>query len=135
MKKRILILTLIVLVISLIWIKADNSNINYPASNSMVDKAQEKSLATDLQKVDSEIPVVVSTHVPFPSRYYPTLQGHMHHYEEIKVKGVQFIRAGAVSASWWGGAYRGAEDGYLLLHTDGDDFQWKFIDYGWEVKY
>ena len=62
------------------------------------------------------------------------LQGHMHLYEEIKVKGVQFITAGAVSASWWGGAYHGTEEGFLKIDIDGNDFDWEYVDYGWEVQ-
>ncbi len=132
-------------------------------SNSVVEDEQKKWLAADLKRIDSETPIVISTHVPFLSVYYPALegkythtdtfknfkeiwdmfedknlklvlQGHMHLYEEIKVKGVQFITAGAVSASWWGGDYHGTEEGYLLLHMDGNDFDWEYIDYGWEVK-
>jgi hypothetical protein len=132
-------------------------------SNSIVEEEQIKWLAADLENVDPETPIVISTHVPFLSVYYPALdgkytdtdtfknfkeiwdmfedknlklvlQGHMHLYEEIKVKGVQFITGGAVSASWWGGAYHGTEEGYLLLHMDGDDFDWEYIDYGWEVN-
>jgi predicted phosphodiesterase len=132
-------------------------------SNSVVENEQKKWLAADLKLIDSETPIVISTHVPFLSVYYPALegkythtdtfknfkeiwdmfedknlklvlQGHMHLYEEIKVKGVQFITAGAVSASWWGGDFHGTEEGYLLLHMDGNDFDWEYIDYGWEVK-
>jgi predicted phosphodiesterase len=132
-------------------------------SNSVVEDEQKKWLAADLKLIDSETPIVISTHVPFLSVYYPALegkythtdtfknfkeiwdmfedknlklvlQGHMHLYEEIKVKGVQFITAGAVSASWWGGDFHGTEEGYLLLHMDGNDFDWEYIDYGWEVK-
>ncbi len=132
-------------------------------SNSVVGEKQKQWLAADLKKVDSETPIIISTHVPFLSVYYPALQGrytdsdtfknfkeiwdmfegknlklvlqgHMHLYEEIKVKGVQFITAGAVSASWWGGDYHGTEEGYLLINIDGNDFDWEYIDYGWEVK-
>jgi len=132
-------------------------------SNSVVEDEQKQWLAADLQKTDSETPIVVATHVPFLSVYYPALQGkythtdtfknfkeiwdmfeeknlklvlqgHMHLYEEIKVKGVQFITAGAVSASWWGGSYHGTEEGYLLLHMDGKNFQWEYMEYGWEVN-
>lgn len=131
-------------------------------SNSVVDDEQKQWLAADLEELDSDTPIIISTHVPFLSVYYPTLQGkytardtfsnfkeiwdmfegknlklvlqgHMHLYEEIKVKGVQFITAGAVSASWWGGAYHGTEEGYLLVHIDGSDFHWEYVDYGWEV--
>ena len=128
-----------------------------------VNEAQKQWLAEDLSEVNSETPVIVSTHVPFLSVYYPALegkytdtdtfsnfkeiwdmfegknlklvlQGHMHLYEEIKVKGVQFITAGAVSASWWGGAYHGTEEGYLKINIDGNDFSWEYVDYGWETK-
>jgi len=132
-------------------------------SNSVVDEKQIEWLENDLESIDAKTPIVVSTHVPFLSVYYPTLQGkysntdtfknfkdiwdmfkyknlklvlqgHMHLYEEIKVKGVQFITAGAVSASWWGGNYHGTEEGYLLINIDGDNFNWEYVDYGWEVE-
>ncbi len=132
-------------------------------SNSVVDDAQKEWLANDLAGLDSETPIMASVHVPFLSVYYPTLkgkytdtdtfsnfkkiwemfdgknlklilQGHMHLYEEIKVKDVQFITAGAVSASWWGGAYHGTEEGFLKVNINGNDFDWEYIDYGWETK-
>lgn len=132
-------------------------------SNSVVDEDQKQWLAADLELIASETPIIISTHVPFLSVYYPALegkytstdtfinfkeiwdmfkdhnlklvlQGHMHLYEEIKVKGVQFITAGAVSASWWGGAYHGTEEGYLQVNIDGNDFDWEYVDYGWEVN-
>ena len=131
--------------------------------NYCVNEEQKQWLADDLAKVDKETPIIVSVHVPFLSVYYPVLhgeytakdtfinfkeiwdmfedknlklvlQGHMHLYEEIKVKGVQFITAGAVSASWWGGEYHGTQEGYLKVNVDGNDFEWEYIDYGWEVK-
>jgi predicted MPP superfamily phosphohydrolase len=132
-------------------------------SNSIVDDEQKRWLEADLENIASETPIIVATHVPFLSVYYPALQGnytdrdtfknfkeiwdmfedknlklvlqgHMHLYEEIKVKGVQFITAGAVSASWWSGAYHGTEEGYLMINIDGDDFDWEYVDYGWEVN-
>ncbi len=132
-------------------------------SSSKVDEEQKEWLVKDLAALDSSTPIVVSTHVPFLSVYYPVLsgeytsrdtfsnfkeildlfegknlklvlQGHMHLYEEIKVKGIQFITAGAVSASWWGGSYHGTEEGYLLVEINGNDFTWEYVDYGWEVK-
>ncbi len=132
-------------------------------SNSIVGDEQKQWLAADLKELDAKTPIIISTHVPFLSVYYPALQGkytprdtfsnfkeiwdmfegknlklvlqgHMHLYEEIKVKGVQFITGGAVSASWWGGSYHGTEEGYLMIHIDGDDFDWEYIDYGWEVN-
>lgn len=128
-----------------------------------IDDEQKEWLSGDLKKVDAETPIIVSTHVPFLSVYYPALdgkytdtdivsnfkevwdmfegknlklvlQGHMHLYEEIKVRGVQFITAGAVSARWWSGAYHGTQEGYLLVKTNGEDFSWEYVDYGWDVK-
>ncbi len=132
-------------------------------SNSVVDEKQLRWLVNDLSKTDDSTPIVVSVHVPFLSVYYPTLegrytnadtfsnfkqvwdlfegknlklvlQGHMHLYEEIKVKDVQFITAGAVSGSWWGGPYHGTQEGYLLVSIDENDhFSWEYVDFGWEV--
>ncbi|MBE8719371.1 metallophosphoesterase family protein [Sphingobacterium pedocola] len=127
-----------------------------------VSEQQHQWLVEVLANTPDTQPIVVSTHVPFLSLYYPVLegkytdadtftnqkeifdlfaghnlklvlQGHQHLYEEIKVKGVQFITAGAVSANWWGGEFHGTEEGYLLVHADGDDFTWEYMDYGWEV--
>lgn len=61
------------------------------------------------------------------------LQGHMHILEEIVVNGVTFVTAGAVSGRWWSGDYHGVEEGFVLVHTRGDDFEWEYVDYGWEV--
>lgn len=130
-------------------------------SNSVVDRAQKQWLDDDLKKVGKDIPILVSVHVPFLSVYYPALygnytstdtfsnfkeiwdmfegknlklvlQGHMHLYEDIKVKGVQFITAGSVSANWWGGPYFGTEEGYLLVKINGMNFSWEYVDYGWK---
>ena len=132
-------------------------------SNSVVDEKQKQWLADDLAKVDAETPIIVSVHVPFLSVYYPALegeyrsndtfsnfreiwdmfdgnnlklvlQGHQHLYEEIKTLDVQFITAGAVSGSWWGGDYYGTEEGYLIVECEGDEFTWEYVDYGWEVE-
>ena len=132
-------------------------------SNSVVDEKQKQWLAEDLAKVEAETPIIVSVHVPFLSVYYPALegvykstdtfsnfkeiwdmfkennlklvlQGHQHLYEEINTLGVQFITAGAVSASWWGGDYYGTEEGYLIVECEGDEFTWEYVDYGWEVN-
>ncbi len=131
--------------------------------NYCISDVQYEWLETVLANTPATQPIIVSTHVPFLSLYYPVLegrytatdtfanqkqvfdrfsdhnlklvlQGHQHLYEEIKVKGVQFITAGAVSAGWWGGAFHGTEEGFLHVHTDGDAFTWEYIDYGWEVK-
>lgn len=132
-------------------------------ANSKVDEKQKQWLESDLSKLDDKTPIIVSVHVPFLSVYYPALegeykstdtftnfkeiwdmfdgknlklvlQGHMHLYEEIKIRDVQFITAGAVSASWWGGDYYGTQEGYLLVECDENDFSWEYVDYGWEPQ-
>ena len=62
------------------------------------------------------------------------LQGHLHYLEDIEVYGTHFITVGAVSARWWSGANEGVEEGFLMVHIQGDDFCWEYVDYGWEVE-
>jgi len=62
------------------------------------------------------------------------LQGHLHMVEDIYIDGIRFVTGGAVSANWWRGPYRGDEEGFMLITISGGDFNWKYVDYGWEVK-
>jgi 3',5'-cyclic AMP phosphodiesterase CpdA len=62
------------------------------------------------------------------------LQGHLHLVEEIRVSGVTFITAGAVSGRWWKGPRRGIEEGFAFITVNGGDFDWKYINYGWEAE-
>ncbi|KGE13073.1 metallophosphoesterase family protein [Sphingobacterium deserti] len=109
-----------------------------------------------LKQTPADRPIVVVTHVPFLSVYYPVLegrytgadtfanqkqvfdmfekhnlklvlQGHMHLYEEINVKDVQFITAGAVSGNWWNGAFHGTAPGHLALTFRKKSFTWKYV--------
>jgi len=61
------------------------------------------------------------------------LQGHLHYIEEITVNGVHFITGGAVSGRWWKGKNDFSEEGFVLLHLDGENISWKYVDYGWHV--
>ncbi|MEN5054147.1 metallophosphoesterase family protein [Sphingobacterium kitahiroshimense] len=128
-----------------------------------VDDEQKAWLEGVLASTPKNQPIVLVAHVPFLSLYYPVLegkytdadtfsnqkavfdlfgqhnlklvlQGHQHLYEEIKVKGVQFITAGAICASWWGGPFHGTQEGYLKVDVNGDKFKWDYIDYGWTVN-
>lgn len=128
-----------------------------------VDDEQKAWLEQVLASTPKNQPIVVVAHVPFLSLYYPVLegkytdadtfanqkaifdlfgnhnlklvlQGHQHLYEEIKVKGVQFITAGAICASWWGGPFHGTQEGYLKVDVNGDQFKWNYVDYGWTVN-
>jgi 3',5'-cyclic AMP phosphodiesterase CpdA len=121
-------------------------------------------LKRELSTVPTSTPIVVSTHVPVYSIYYPVvdgkyifvdvianymelrkvfekhnlklvLQGHQHLYEEIYSQKVQYITGGAVSASWWSGQYHGTEEGFLIIEVDRDNkFTWEYVDYGWTAK-
>jgi Icc protein len=62
------------------------------------------------------------------------LQGHLHTVEDISIDGIHFITGGAVSAGWWQGPNRQFQEGYVLVNAVKNDFTWKYIDYGWEVK-
>lgn len=62
------------------------------------------------------------------------LQGHLHTIEDIHIDGIHFITGGAVSAGWWKGPNKGFEEGFLDLTFYPDDFTWRYVDYGWEVK-
>ena len=62
------------------------------------------------------------------------LQGHLHYLEDIYVNDVHFITGGAVSARWWDGPRHGVEEGFLLVNVKGENFDWEYIDYGWEVN-
>ena len=53
------------------------------------------------------------------------LQGHLHYLEEIRVGQTTFITAGAVSSRWWGGRYRGMEEGFVRVSVEGDEFSWE----------
>lgn len=62
------------------------------------------------------------------------LQGHLHALEEINLNNqVRFITAGAVSANWWNGDLRGLQEGFLKVQVTGQDFDWEYVDFGWEA--
>jgi len=62
------------------------------------------------------------------------LQGHLHFLEDIYANGIHFITGGAVSSAWWSGAYNGMEEGFLLIKVNGNDFEWEYVDYGWQAE-
>ncbi len=121
-------------------------------------------LENDLKEIGENMPLVVATHVPFQSLYYPAvegritptdmfenfkqvwdlllnynlkaiLQGHQHLHEELFVKDTWFLTGGAVSAGWWCGEFHRTQEGYMLVNVDTDgNFSWEYVDYGWEVN-
>jgi hypothetical protein len=65
------------------------------------------------------------------------LQGHLHFLEDIYVQGrIHFITAGAVSASWWKNKPGSIlQEGFLLVHLDGQEVEWEYVDFGWTTPF
>ena len=133
-----------------------NSVKPHPWHSYYIDDKQLEWIKSDLDALPEGTPVIVSTHVPLQSLYYPAmsgtvvptdmidnfkvlwdllaqyhtiavLQGHQHLYEEMLSKGLWFVTGGAVCASWWSGDLAGTQEGYLLLTLDP-----KADQYHWE---
>jgi len=62
------------------------------------------------------------------------LQGHLHAIEDIYIDGIHFITSGAISGGWWRGPNQTFEEGFMYITFGADDFKWRYVDYGWEVK-
>ena len=59
------------------------------------------------------------------------LQGHLHTIEDIYIDGVHFITGGSICGKWWNGANMDFEEGFMYFTVNGENFDWKYIDYGW----
>ncbi|MGL4852471.1 MAG: metallophosphoesterase [Phocaeicola sp.] len=137
----------------------------YPTAEGAysINPEQLEWLKSDLEKAGTEVPVIVSLHVPMLSLYYPVvegnfkpldmiqntkevfevlnsyniqliLQGHQHIYEQIQERNRWFVTAGAVSAYWWSGSFLETEEGYLLIEVNNNNqVTWSYVDYGWNV--
>lgn len=62
------------------------------------------------------------------------LQGHLHTVEDIFIDGIHFITGGSICASWWKGPNKNHEEGFVHLTFYPDDFRWRYVDYGWNVR-
>ncbi len=62
------------------------------------------------------------------------LQGHLHFLEDINYNGIHYITGGAVSSGWWKGPRLGMEEGFVKIDISGEEFDWEYIDFGWEVE-
>lgn len=62
------------------------------------------------------------------------LQGHLHFLEDVEYNGIHYITGGAVSSQWWQGPRYGMEEGFVKVDVTGEDFDWQYIDFGWEIK-
>jgi 3',5'-cyclic AMP phosphodiesterase CpdA len=131
-----------------------------------IDQLQMEWIKSELQIIDKETPIVLSTHIPFSSvgiqmleestapltgqlvvtnskevmglfaehNLRLVLQGHLHIVEEIIFRRTHFITGGAVSGAWWKGPRYGFEEGFVLLEFGDDEFNWQYIDFGWQVN-
>jgi len=63
------------------------------------------------------------------------LQGHLHYLEDLFIQGkTHFITGGSVASGWWKGPRYGLEEGFLYITVEGDEFEWEYVDFGWEVQ-
>ena len=64
------------------------------------------------------------------------LQGHLHFLEGIYVQNqVHFITGGAVSGKWWNNDPESKpEEGFVMVHIQGEDLSWEYVDYGWNPR-
>lgn len=136
-----------------------SDSLGYPC----ISEKQMDWLTTDLANKENQLPTIAVGHVPLLTTIYSTntkkmipelttngfevlqllkrhgfkllLQGHKHVYEEVLSAGMQIVNGGAISAAWWGGAFReGTEEGFVLVNTYKDgSYDWEYIDYGWVV--
>ncbi|MDR2467184.1 MAG: metallophosphoesterase [Prevotellaceae bacterium] len=127
------------------------------ASGYFVGEEQLEWLRNELASVPASTPVVVSTHVPVYSMYYPVvegryafldvianyrelldafkahnlrlvLQGHQHLHEELLLQDVNYVTGGAVCANWWKGEHHGTKEGFLVVDVDeNNQFSWSYI--------
>ena len=146
------------------YVILNSVQINEETKNYSVGPMQLEWLKADLATISPETPLVVVTHVPFQSLYYPAMegmvkdvdmfsnfkevwdlllgydlkvifQGHQHLYEEMFVNRTHFVTGGAVCASWWGGPLLDTEEGYMLVDVyDDGSMSWRYMDYGWEAE-
>ncbi len=62
------------------------------------------------------------------------LAGHLHFFEKIEMKGVQFINSGAVCGSYWKGPLYGCPEGFGIVDLGADgSVAFDYHPYGWKV--
>lgn len=129
---------------------------------AVVDSVQLAWLKNDLIGVSRQTPVVLVTHIPLvtargiitgnPAGHHVgnssevlaaledhnlklILQGHIHWKEHGQVNDrFQYLTGGSIAGNGWKGRRHDTKEGFVLLHVDGDDFRWEYIDHGWEAE-
>ena len=121
-----------------------------------------KWLKADLAKVNSQTPVVVTSHLPIittraqikgsegrgnvsnslevfnllePFEKVLFLQGHIHwkEYGVVNDK-FHFLTGGSIAGNGWKGRRHYTKEGFVLITVKGRDFSWEYIDHGWEAE-
>ncbi len=119
-------------------------------------------LKEDLAKVDTLTPIVITSHIPMiTARAQVTgsegkgnvgnsaavlemlenykniliLQGHIHWKEYGNVNDrIQYITGGSIAGNGWKGRRHNTKEGFVLVTVKGNDFNWDYIDHGWEAE-
>lgn len=119
-------------------------------------------LIRDLEKVETETPIAIITHIPMISvrsqvvgdgqprnvknssevftlmenhNLKLVLQGHVHWKEYGFVNDrFHFITGGSIAGNGWKGRRHNTKEGFFLIKVSGENFTWEYIDHGWEEK-
>ncbi len=63
------------------------------------------------------------------------LSGHQHQVDQVKFRDLTFVCDGAVSGAWWGGPFKGFQEGFGILDLAADgNLRHQYYDYGWTAK-
>lgn len=121
-----------------------------------------KWLKNDLAKVDTLTPVVLTTHLPMITaraqvngsdgrgnvsnsaeifkmledyKSILILQGHIHWKEYGSVNDrIHFLTGGSIAGNGWKGRRHNTKEGFVMIHVNGYNFTWEYIDHGWEAE-
>ena len=127
------------------WLKTDIANVNVETPIVMVTHIPFLNASLQIRGgappanliVDNAIEVLT---IMGKHNLKLVLQGHVHNLEEISLNNrVKFITGGAVCAKWWKGPFlkntaMEMQEGFLMIHINGEEIDWDYIDYGWEAK-
>ncbi len=119
-------------------------------------------LKEDLAKVDTATPVVIATHLPMITaraqvkgsngrgnvsnsaeifqmledyKKVLILQGHIHWKEYGVINDrIHYITGGSIAGNGWKGRRHNTKEGFVLVHVNGNDFTWEYVDHGWESE-
>jgi 3',5'-cyclic AMP phosphodiesterase CpdA len=119
-------------------------------------------LKEDIEKVDKSTPIVITTHIPMICTYGQlngsegsrtadnasdvfkilenhnlklVLQGHIHWKEYGFINDrFHFLTGGSIAGNGWKGRRHNTKEGFVKIKVSGNDFNWEYIDHGWEAE-